>query len=96
MQRSASDPDLTLKYLALLNQFVMFPGNKVTGTFNHFWPQQLIIEKLKAIYSEFTLKVSKACWWVKSSKDVPFTDNNSSPICIKKDSETIIKKIINK
>ena len=38
MQRSASDPDLTLKYLALLNQFVMFPGNKVfnTGTFNHF------------------------------------------------------------
>ena len=36
MQRSAPDPDLTLKYLALLNQFVMFPGNKVTGTFNHF------------------------------------------------------------
>ena len=38
MQRPASDPDLTLKYLALLNQFVMFPwpGNKVTGTFHHF------------------------------------------------------------
>ena len=37
MQRSASDPDLTLKYLALLNQLiVIFPGNKVTGTFNHF------------------------------------------------------------
>ena len=36
MQRSASDPDLTLKYLALLNQFVTFPRNKVTGTFNHF------------------------------------------------------------
>ena len=56
MQRSASDPDLTLKYLALLNQFVMFPGNKVTGTFNHFWPQQLIIEKLKAFIQSLPWK----------------------------------------
>ena len=62
MQRSASDPDLTLKYLALLNQFVMFPGNKITGTFNQFLTTTINNRKVKSIYSEFTLKVSKACW----------------------------------
>ena len=66
-----------------MNFIVIIIINTVTlkfdkkGHINWYKYHQEIKYVIKYLLS--TLKVSKACWWVKPSNDVPFTDKSSSP-----------------